>query len=58
MLYEVITAYATAFMVLGWEKSLDVLKSQPELEAYFIISSEGDDFQIEMTPGFKKFIKN
>lgn len=34
-------AYATAFMVLGYEKSAQIVKQHPELEAWFIVS-EGD----------------
>ena len=34
-------AYATAFMVLGHEKSEQIVKQHPELEAWFIIA-EGD----------------
>ena len=34
-------AYATAFMVLGYEKSAQIVKAHPELEAWFIIA-EGD----------------
>lgn len=37
-------AYATAFMVLGLEKAQTVLKSHPELKAYFIYADEeGND---------------
>ena len=35
-------AYATAFMVLGYEKSTRIVKQHPELEAWFIIA-EGDE---------------
>jgi thiamine biosynthesis lipoprotein len=33
-------AYATAFMVLGLEKSIEIVKNDPELEAYFIYQDE------------------
>ncbi|NOU60229.1 FAD:protein FMN transferase [Marinifilum caeruleilacunae] len=33
-------AYATAFMVLGLEKSIEIVKNDPELEAYFIYTDE------------------
>lgn len=36
-------AYATAFMVLGIEKSKEFLQTRPELEAYFIYSENGED---------------
>ena len=34
-------AYATAFMVLGHEKSAQIVKQHPELEAWFIVA-DGD----------------
>jgi len=34
-------AYATAFMVMGLEKSLAFLKKHPEMEVYFIYSKDG-----------------
>ena len=33
-------AYATAFMVLGYEKSAEIVKQRPELEAWFIVAEE------------------
>ena len=33
-------AYATAFMVLGHEKSAQIVKQHPELEAWFIVAGE------------------
>lgn len=35
-------AYATAFMVLGMERALQVLDSHPELKAYFIYTTDND----------------
>ncbi|MBI9060360.1 MAG: FAD:protein FMN transferase [Marinilabiliaceae bacterium] len=49
-------AYATAFMVLGLEKSLEIMKQHPELEAYFISSDEQETYRITMTDNFHKFI--
>ena len=37
-------AYATAFMVLGYEKSAEIVKQRPELEAWFIIAGEDGKF--------------
>lgn len=34
-------AYATAFMVLGYEKSAQIVKQHPEIEAWFIVA-DGD----------------
>lgn len=49
-------AYATAFMVMGLEKAKAFCEEHPELEAYFICSGEGEDFEIHYTPGMKKYI--
>jgi len=49
-------AYATAFMVLGLEKSLEIIKQHPELEAYFISSDGQETYRITMTDNFHKFI--
>lgn len=40
-------AYATAFMVLGYEKSADIVKKHPELETYFIIANEDGTWKVE-----------
>lgn len=37
-------AYATAFMVLGHEKSAQIVKQHPELEAWFIVAEEDGGF--------------
>ena len=37
-------AFATAFMVLGYEKSAEIVKQRPELEAWFIIAGEDGKF--------------
>ena len=49
-------AYATAFMVMGLEKSLEFCKKHPELNAYFICAGSGDSYEIHFTPGMDKFI--
>lgn len=49
-------AYATAFMVMGLEKAKAFCEKHPELEAYFICSGEGENFEIHYTPGMKKYI--
>ena len=49
-------AYATAFMVMGLEKAKAFCEEHPELEAYFICSGEGENFEIYYTPGMKKHI--
>lgn len=49
-------AYATACMVLGLEKSVKLIESMPELDAYFISSGENGEFIITKTSGMKKYI--
>lgn len=49
-------AYATAFMVMGLEKSLEFLKDRSDMEAYFIVSDSSGNFVVHFTPGFEKFI--
>ncbi|WP_430812065.1 MULTISPECIES: FAD:protein FMN transferase [unclassified Carboxylicivirga] len=50
-------AYATAFMVLGFEKSMALVKADSSLEAYFILDGVEDEaYEVAMTEGFSKFI--
>ena len=49
-------AYATAFMVMGLEKSLEFCNNHPELNAYFICDGEGDTYEIHYTPGMERFM--
>ena len=49
-------AFATAFMVLGMERAKQVLKSQPQLEAYFIYTDEQGNYQTWQTEGFVQLI--
>lgn len=49
-------AYATAFMVMGLEKSKAFCEKHPELDAYFICDGEGEAYEIFHTPGMKKYI--
>lgn len=53
-------AYATAFMSMGLQRSLEFLKSQDlKLEVYFIYTQEGkEDWQVYQSDGFKKRILN
>lgn len=48
-------AYATAFMVLGLQKAMEVVGSHPELEACFIYQ-EGGKLKNRMTQGWEKLI--
>ncbi|PKP20865.1 MAG: thiamine biosynthesis protein ApbE [Bacteroidetes bacterium HGW-Bacteroidetes-20] len=44
-------AYATAFMVLGMEKSLEIVKNNPSLAVYFIYDKNGK-FEVKKSPNF------
>lgn len=46
-------AYATAFMVLGLEPSLAILKQEKELDAYLVYSDENGEVKTVMTEGIK-----
>ena len=50
-------AYATAFMVMGLEKSLLMLENNHNLQAYFISSKPDKSFDIYITEGFKSYLK-
>lgn len=45
-------AYATAFMVMGVEKALEMAEGNPTIEAFFIFSDEQDNLQTCQTSGF------
>ena len=49
-------AYATAFMVWGFEKSKTFVEFTPELDAFFIYSDSSGDYQTYATEGFRKVI--
>lgn len=49
-------AYATAFMVMGLEKSKAFCEEHPELNAYFICTGEKDNYEIHYTPGMEKYM--
>jgi len=50
-------AYATAFMVMGVKKSLEVLKNNPKIDAYLIYENETGQLDTYASPGIKDFIK-
>ena len=50
-------AYATAFMVMGLEKSLKFLKQHSELQAFFIFEQDSS-LKTYMTEGMKKIIND
>ncbi len=39
-------AYATAFMVLGYDRSTQILRQHPELEAWFILAKEDGSWEV------------
>ncbi|MFT6166352.1 MAG: thiamine biosynthesis lipoprotein [Vicingaceae bacterium] len=49
-------ALATAFMVMGKEKSIDYLKKHPNTKAYLISSSEDGEFQTYVTPNLEQYL--
>jgi thiamine biosynthesis lipoprotein len=49
-------AWATACMVMGLEKSKELLSSHPELEAYLVYSDEEGNYKVYATPGMKDHI--
>ena len=49
-------AYATAFMVTGLEKAIELCKAD-DIEAFFIYADENGELQTFATEGFKKYIK-
>lgn len=49
-------AYATSFMVLGIEKSLDLIEQLDDIEACFIYDLEGDGvFEFKISSGFSNY---
>jgi thiamine biosynthesis lipoprotein len=51
-------AYATSFMALGLEKSKELLKNLPNVEAYLTFNDSLNNHQVFMTDGFKKRLGN
>jgi thiamine biosynthesis lipoprotein len=49
-------AWATVFMVWGFEKSRDFLETQNVLQAFFIYADSVKGTQTYNTPGFDKFL--
>ncbi len=49
-------AYATACMVMGVDKSMEVIENLPGIEGYFIYDDEEGNTLIKYTSGFEKYI--
>jgi len=47
-------AYATACMVMGFEKAKEFVESVDEIEAYFIYSGDDGNYEVYQTEGFKE----
>ena len=47
-------AFATAFMVLGLEKGIEISKQIPEIEVYFIYADQEGNHQVYMSDNFEK----
>jgi thiamine biosynthesis lipoprotein len=50
-------AYATAFMVMGFERSREFLERQSTLEAYLIYNDENGTYRVWYTKGMKKYLE-
>ena len=50
-------AYATAFMVMGTEKTKAFLDSHPDLDAFLIYNNEKGEYIVWSTPGLKKILE-
>ena len=51
-------AYDTPCMVIGLEKTRELLKKHPELDAYLIFNDEGGNYKVEYTKGIKAMISD
>lgn len=49
-------AFATAFMVLGVETGIEIARSIPEIEVYFIYSGENGKTLTYMSEGFEEYV--
>lgn len=50
-------AFATACLVMGLEKSIEMISDNPELEAFFIFSGEDGAFETYATEGFEEMME-
>jgi len=49
-------AFATAFMVMGLEQSIQYLETQDEIEAYLVYNNEEGNYKVYATQGMKDYI--
>jgi thiamine biosynthesis lipoprotein len=50
--------YATAFMVIGVEKSINLLKRRPDLDACLIYNDDSGAYKVYYTRGMRKLLVN
>jgi len=51
-------AYATAFFVLGYDKSIKIIEKDSSLEAYFIVKEDDNSFKSYKSSGFELIDRN
>ena len=49
-------AFATAFMVMGLESGIEIARSIPEIEVFFIYADENGNNRIYMSEGFEQYL--
>ena len=49
-------AYATAVLVMGYDKAIEFLKQHPELDAYLIYSDKNGNYQVYQTSNLTNLI--
>jgi len=50
--------YATAFMALGYEKSLEMLKNLENVDVYFIYADEQESLRVFTSTGFEEVLRD
>lgn len=50
-------AWGTAFMVMGLEKSKELLRKHPELNVYFVYNDSEGRYRVWATEGFQKWVE-
>ncbi len=51
-------AYATAFMVMGLDQSIELSKNIPDMDIYLVYADENGDNATYISEGFKKYLVN
>ena len=50
-------AFATAFMVLGKDAGIEIVRQVPGMEIYFIYADENGENQVYMSEGFEEMLR-